>query len=101
MKTASFKKYGDQPKEFTIDSIGISVISHQNWTGMTFPILYPQPLVSQYKFKDKYQKKLYLLDPSEIKMVILQMSNGRQPILISGNAKQRRLLVDWFGCEEL
>lgn len=90
MKTASFKRYNDNG-----GSLGVSVIQHSRWQGPTYPALFPNPLISQHKFERGYRKKIESLDPKAVGRALAGC------VLLSDNFKQRKILGEWLGCEEL
>lgn len=90
MKTASFKKYRDRNH-----SLGVSIVQHNTWAGPVYPELFPDPFISQHKFERGYRKKLETLDPQAVGRALAGC------VLLSDNFKQRKILGEWLGCEEL
>lgn len=91
--TCSFKKY--HPKYGT----GISIMPSIKWKGLTFYDLYPVPLVSQHKFREKYIKKINGMSPDDTREKVFAISD--KPVLISNIKSQRDELISWMGAKEI
>ena len=81
--------------------IGVSVINYTNWNGIKYIPLFPNPLVSQHKFVERYKIHLVSLCSKDVRKNIRAAAGEKVPVLLSDKLKQRQLLNTWLECEEL
>lgn len=73
---------------------GIAVVSHQTWSGLVFPPLYPDPLVPMHRFRAGYIERLKKLDAREVSNLLYAMAPD--PVLVSNVKMQRDALIEWL-----